>query len=34
MAPVVSSRGCKENALLEVVDSDLASWITDIGMED
>ena len=35
MAPVASSRGCKENASVElVVDNDLASWITDMGMED
>ena len=36
VAPVASSRGCKENVSVElaVVDSDLASWITDMGMED
>lgn len=36
MAPVASSRGCKENASVElaVVDNNLASWITDMGMED
>ena len=36
MVPVASSRGCKGNASVEfvVVDNDLASWITDMGMED